>query len=30
MAQYQGKTKKGEQCKRDTSGSSSYCTIHLD
>ena len=30
MAQCQGKTKKGEQCRRDASGSGSYCTIHLD
>jgi len=24
------KSKKGEQCKRDASGSGSFCTIHLE
>jgi hypothetical protein len=30
VAQCQGKTKKGDQCKRDASASGSFCTIHLD
>ena len=30
MAQCQGKTKKGAQCKRDAQGGSQFCTIHSD
>ena len=30
MAQCQGKTKKGAQCKRDAAEGSDYCTIHQD
>ncbi len=30
MAQCQGKTKKGERCKRDATNDASFCTIHQD
>jgi len=30
MAQCDGKTKKGERCKRDASDGSSFCSIHVD
>jgi len=30
VAQCQGKTKKGDQCKRDARGDSAFCTIHSD
>lgn len=30
MAQCQGKTKKGEQCKRDARDGSAFCAIHQD
>ncbi len=30
MAQCQGKTKKGERCKRDAQNDASFCTIHQD
>ncbi len=30
MAQCQGKTKKGDQCKRDASEGAGFCTIHQD
>lgn len=30
MAQCEGKTKKGERCKRDTRDGSSFCSIHVD
>jgi len=30
VAQCQGKTKKGERCKRDVGDDASFCTIHLD
>ena len=30
MTQCQGRTRKGEQCKRDAQGGSPYCNIHLD
>lgn len=30
MAQCQGRTRKGDQCKRDAGEGSAYCAIHLD
>ncbi len=30
MAQCQGTTKKGDQCKRDARSDSDFCTIHQD
>lgn len=30
MAQCQGKTKKGERCKRDAMEGSAFCVIHQD
>ena len=30
MAQCQGKTKKGERCKREAAEGSDFCTIHID
>ena len=30
MAQCEGKTKKGERCKRDTRDGSAFCVIHQD
>ena len=30
MAQCEGKTKKGDRCKRDAREGSSFCTIHQD
>jgi deoxycytidylate deaminase len=30
VAQCEGKTKKGDRCKRDTQTESSYCSIHVD
>lgn len=30
MAQCQGKTKKGERCKRDAKDASDFCSIHID
>jgi hypothetical protein len=30
VAQCEGKTKKGDRCKRDTRTGSSYCNIHVD
>ena len=30
MAQCEGKTKKGERCKREASDGSSFCSIHQD
>ena len=30
MAQCQGKTKKGDQCKREAQGDSAFCSIHSD
>ncbi len=30
MAQCQGKTKKGDRCKRDASDTSDFCSIHQD
>ena len=30
MAQCQGKTKKGDQCRRDARDGSSFCSIHQD
>ncbi len=30
MAQCQGKTKKGDRCKRDAKDKTSFCTIHQD
>lgn len=30
VAQCQGKTKKGERCKREASEGSSFCSIHVD
>ncbi|HKJ03545.1 MAG TPA: hypothetical protein VJ997_13850 [Longimicrobiales bacterium] len=30
MAQCQGRTRKGEQCKRDAGEGSAFCSIHLD
>ena len=30
MAQCQGKTKKGERCKRDAPGGGAFCSIHID
>lgn len=30
MAQCDGKTRKGERCKRDARPDSSYCSIHQD
>lgn len=30
MAQCEGKTRKGERCKRDASDGSRFCTIHQD
>ena len=30
VAQCQGKTKKGERCKRDAPGNKAFCVIHLD
>lgn len=30
MAQCQGRTRKGEQCKRDAGEGSAYCSIHQD
>lgn len=30
MAQCQGITRKGEQCKRDAADGSAYCVIHQD
>lgn len=30
MAQCEGKTKKGERCKRDSTGRSPFCSIHID
>lgn len=30
MAQCEGKTKKGERCKRDARDRASFCTIHQD
>ena len=30
MAQCQGTTKKGDQCKRDARGDSPFCTVHVD
>ena len=30
MAQCQGTTKKGDQCKRDARGDSPFCAVHVD
>ena len=30
MAQCEGKTKKGDRCKRETHTGTSYCSIHVD
>ena len=30
MAQCQGRTRKGEQCKREAPEGSAYCNIHVD
>jgi hypothetical protein len=30
LAQCDGKTKKGERCKRDASDGSPFCSIHVD
>ena len=30
MAQCQGTTKKGDQCKRDARSDSPFCTVHVD
>lgn len=30
MAQCQGRTRKGEQCKRDASEGAAFCNIHQD
>ena len=30
MAQCEGRTKKGEQCRRDARDGSSFCSIHQD
>jgi hypothetical protein len=30
VAQCEGKTKKGDRCRRDASADSSFCTIHQD
>lgn len=30
MAQCEGKTKKGERCKRESRTESSFCNIHMD
>ena len=30
MAQCQGRTRKGEQCKRDANEGSAFCSIHQD
>lgn len=30
MGQCQGTTKKGEQCRRDARGDTSFCSIHQD
>ena len=30
MAQCQGKTKKGAQCRREAQDGSAFCSIHLD
>jgi hypothetical protein len=30
VAQCQGRTRKGAQCKRDASEGSAFCTIHVD
>ena len=30
MAQCQGKTKRGERCKRDARSGSDFCTIHME
>jgi hypothetical protein len=30
VAQCQGKTKKGDRCKRDAGDDSAFCTIHQD
>ena len=30
MAQCEGKTKKGERCKRESRTESSFCSIHMD
>ncbi len=30
MAQCEGKTKKGERCKRDAGAGSGFCSIHVD
>lgn len=30
VAQCQGKTKKGDRCRRDTNEKSGFCSIHLD
>lgn len=30
MAQCEGKTKKGEQCKRDAADGDTFCSIHVD
>jgi hypothetical protein len=30
VAQCEGKTKKGERCRRDASQRSRFCTIHID
>lgn len=30
MAQCEGKTKKGDRCKRDARPGSGYCSIHVD
>jgi hypothetical protein len=30
VAQCEGKTKKGDRCRRDARGGSAFCSIHLD
>jgi len=30
VAQCSGKTKKGERCKREATGGSGFCSIHID
>ena len=30
MAQCEGKTKKGERCRRDSKEGSAFCSIHMD
>ncbi len=30
MAQCEGKTRKGERCKRDASDGDAFCSIHVD